>query len=102
MVTANKALLAEKGDRLFSAAEQSGCHIGFEASVGGAIPIIKTLKESFVSNYITSLYGILNGTTNFILTRIVEDRLSLTKALKIAQSAGFAERDPSLDLSGTD
>lgn len=102
VVTANKALLAEKGDRLFSAAEQSECHIGFEASVGGAIPIIKTLRESFVSNYITSLYGILNGTTNFILTRMFEDRLSLAKALKIAQEAGFAERDPSLDLSGAD
>jgi len=102
VVTANKALLAEKGDRLFSAAEQSECQIGFEASVGGAIPIIKTLRESFVANNITSLYGILNGTTNFILTRMAEERLSLTKALKIAQDAGFAERDPSLDLSGTD
>jgi len=102
VVTANKALLAEKGDCLFSAAEQSECHIGFEASVGGAIPIIKTLRESFIANNITSLYGILNGTTNFILTRMVEDRLSLMKALKSAQDAGFAERDPFLDLSGTD
>ena len=102
VVTANKALLAEKGDCLFSAAEQSECHIGFEASVGGAIPIIKTLRESFIANNITSLYGILNGTTNFILTRMAEERLSLTKALKIAQGTGFAERDPSLDLSGTD
>jgi len=102
VVTANKALLAERGACLFSAAEQFQCHFGFEASVGGAIPIIKTLKESFVANNITSLYGILNGTTNFILTRMVEDRLSLTKALKFAQDAGFAERDPSLDLSGTD
>ncbi|MCX5642690.1 MAG: homoserine dehydrogenase [Candidatus Omnitrophica bacterium] len=102
VVTANKALLAEKGDCLFSAAEQSGCHLGFEASVGGSIPIVKTLKESFIANNITSLYGILNGTTNFILTRMVEDRLSLANALKIAQDAGFAERDPSLDLSGND
>ncbi|MFA5392945.1 MAG: homoserine dehydrogenase [Candidatus Ratteibacteria bacterium] len=102
VVTANKALLAEKGDYLFSTAEKSGCHVGFEASVGGAIPIIKTLRESFISNYITSLYGILNGTTNFILTRMIEDRLSLTKALKSAQDAGFAEKNPSLDLSGTD
>ncbi len=102
VVTANKALLAQKGDCLFSAAEQSECHIGFEASVGGAIPIIKTLRESFIANNITSLYGILNGTTNFILTRMAEDRLSLAKALKIAQSAGFAERNPSLDLSGAD
>jgi len=101
-VTANKALLAEKGDCLFSAAKQSECHLGFEASVGGAIPIIKTLRESFIANNITSLYGILNGTTNFILTRMVKDRLSLTKALKIAQDAGFAEKDPSLDLSGAD
>jgi homoserine dehydrogenase len=102
VVTANKALLAEKGDCLFSAAEQSECHLGFEASVGGAIPIIKTLRESFIADNVTSLYGILNGTTNFILTRMVEDRLSLAKALKFARDAGFAEKDPSLDLSGTD
>ncbi len=102
VVTANKALLAEKGDCLFSAAEESKCHIGFEASVGGSIPIIKTLRESFIANNITSIYGILNGTTNYILTRMCEDRISLVKALKSAQDAGFAEKDPSLDLSGTD
>ena len=102
VITANKALLADKGDCLFSAAEQSGCHLGFEASVGGSIPIVKTLRESFIANNITSLYGILNGTTNFILTRMFEDRISLAKALKSAQDAGFAEKDPSLDLSGSD
>ncbi|MFH2068961.1 MAG: homoserine dehydrogenase [Candidatus Omnitrophota bacterium] len=102
VVTANKALLAEKGDCLFSVAERAKCHLGFEASVGGSIPIIKTLRESFIANNITSLYGILNGTTNFILTRMVEDRLSLAKALTVARNSGFAERDPSLDLSGTD
>lgn len=102
VVTANKALLAEKGDCLFSAAEESKCHIGFEASVGGSIPVIKTLRESFIANNITSLYGILNGTTNYILTRMFEDRISLAKALKFAQDAGFAEKDPSLDLSGAD
>ncbi|MFH0796739.1 MAG: homoserine dehydrogenase [Candidatus Omnitrophota bacterium] len=102
VITANKALLAEKGDRIFAAAEKFGCHVGFEGSVGGAIPIIKSLRESFVADRITSLYGILNGTTNFILTRMAEDRISLEKALKIAQNAGFAERNSSLDLSGLD
>ena len=102
VVTANKALLAEKGDRIFAAAEKYGCHFGFEGSVGGAIPIIKSLRESFVANRITSLYGILNGTTNFILNRMAEERISLEKALKTAQKAGFAEKDPHLDLSGLD
>ncbi|HNQ34727.1 MAG TPA: homoserine dehydrogenase, partial [bacterium] len=102
VVTANKALLAERGDRLFAAAREHGVRFGFEAAVGGAIPIIRALRESFVSNRVTSLYGILNGTTNFILTRMEEECLSLEGALKIAQANGFAERDPSLDLSGQD
>lgn len=102
VVTANKALLAEKGDRIFYAAEKYGCHFGFEGSVGGAIPIIKSLRESFVADRITSLYGILNGTTNFILNRMAEERISLEKALKTAQKAGFAEKNPHLDLSGLD
>jgi len=102
VVTANKALLAEKGDKLFSAAAQNKCHFGFEASVGGAIPIIRALRESFVANRISGLYGILNGTTNFILTRMSEDRVSLPAALKTAQELGFAEKKPSLDLSGSD
>ncbi len=102
VVTANKALLAEKGELLLSAAAKYGCHFGFEGSVGGAIPIIRTIKESFVANHILRLYGILNGTTNFILTKMSEEKVTLSTALKEAQQRGFAEREPYLDLSGKD
>jgi homoserine dehydrogenase len=102
VVTANKALLSESWKEIFKAASEKGLFVNFEASVGGAIPIIRTLRESFVANKINTIYGILNGTTNFILTMMEEKGLSFDEALKIAQEKGIAEKDPALDISGAD
>ncbi|NPA48684.1 MAG: homoserine dehydrogenase [Thermodesulfobacteria bacterium] len=102
VVTANKAVLAEFGKEIFRAAREKGVDIAFEAAVGGGVPIIKTLKESLVGNRIKALTGIVNGTCNYILTRMTEEGLSFAEALKEAQEAGFAEADPSLDIDGLD
>ncbi len=102
VVTANKALLAEKGLALFELASERNLSIGFEASVCGGIPIIRTVSDALVGDNIYSIYGIVNGTTNYILTRMFEDNLNFTMALKEAQKLGFAETDPTLDVSGTD
>ena len=102
VVTANKALLSEKWKEIFSLASEKGLFVKFEASVGGAIPIIRTLRESFVGNKISAVYGILNGTTNFILTTMESGGVSFKDALKIAQEKGIAESDPTLDISGAD
>ncbi len=102
VVTANKAVLAEYGRELFSAAKEKGVDIAFEAAVGGGVPIIKTLKESLAGNRIKSLTGIVNGTCNYILTRMTEEGLAFEEALYQAQEAGFAEADPSLDVDGVD
>jgi homoserine dehydrogenase len=102
VVTANKALLARDGNELFGLAERKGLSIGFEASVGGGIPIIKSLREGLASNRIGTIFGILNGTSNYILTRMTEDKLSFADALKEAQRLGYAEADPTLDIDGTD
>ncbi len=102
VVTANKAVLAEFGKELFRAAKERGVDIAFEAAVGGGVPIIKTLKESLAGNRILSLTGIVNGTCNYILTRMTEKGLAFSEALREAQEAGFAEADPSLDVDGTD
>ncbi|PIE70644.1 MAG: homoserine dehydrogenase [Deltaproteobacteria bacterium] len=102
VVTANKALLAEDGNRLFALAREKGVDIAFEASVAGCIPIIKTLRESLVGNEIFSMNGILNGTCNFILTRMTHSGASFEAALKEAQDKGFAEADPTLDIEGID
>ena len=96
VVTANKALLAEHGAELFKLAEANRTDIFFEASVGGGIPLIRSLREGLVSNHIQSIYGILNGTCNYILTRMEQNRMSFATALKEAQKAGFAEADPAL------
>jgi len=101
-VTANKALLSDSGAEIFSLAHELGLCVGFEASVGGGIPIIRALKEGFVANHIDLIYGIINGTSNFILTKMSEDGLSFEDALQIAQSNGYAERNSSLDISGGD
>ncbi|HNX90753.1 MAG TPA: homoserine dehydrogenase [Candidatus Omnitrophota bacterium] len=101
VVTANKAVLSTFGKEVFLAAVTNNVSIGFEASVGGAIPIIRALKESFISNNFEVIYGILNGTTNFILSMMEEDH-SFEKALQIAQKKGIAESNPELDLSGKD
>lgn len=102
VVTANKALLAESGKILFKAAEENNRGIFFEASVGGGIPIIKVIREGLAANKITSILGIINGTTNYILSRMTEAGISLPAALSEAQKNGYAEKDPSLDLDGID
>ncbi len=102
VVTANKALIATKGRELFKIAAENGVDLLFEASVGGGIPIIKGLREGLVANKIQSMYGILNGTSNYILTRMHQDNLEFEQALKEAQIKGFAEADPTLDVGGGD
>jgi homoserine dehydrogenase len=102
VVTANKKLLAEYGDSLFKAAEQGGVDICFEASVGGGIPIIRALREGLVANNIESVHAILNGTCNYILTRMEQEGLAFDTVLKAAQEAGYAEAEPSLDIDGHD
>lgn len=102
IVTANKALLAAQGPRLFAAAAEKGVTIAFEPSVGGCMPIIKTIRESLVGNHIESISGILNGTCNYILSKITSEGVSFESALAGAQAAGFAEADPTLDIEGHD
>jgi homoserine dehydrogenase len=102
VITANKALLATYGNEIFRAAEKAGVDIGFEASVGGTIPIIKTLKESLAANRIKSIYGIMNGTSNYILSKMTDEGKSFKVVLKEAQELGFAEADPTFDIEGID
>jgi len=102
VVTANKALLSDSGYDIFSLANKLGLSVGFEASVGGGIPIIRALKEGFVANKTDLVYGIINGTSNFILTKMAEEGLNFKDALSLARSLGYAERDPRLDVSGED
>ncbi|MCL2261282.1 MAG: homoserine dehydrogenase [Fibromonadales bacterium] len=102
IVTANKALLAKYGHEIFPLAEKKGCHVLFEAAVGGGIPIIRSLQESLVGNNVESLSCIINGTCNYILTRMSAEGLSFEEVLKDAQRLGFAEADPSFDIDGID
>jgi len=102
VVTANKALLAEQGEAVFSEAEKHSKNIGFEASVCGGIPIIQSIKDGLVSNNISSILGIVNGTCNFILSSMSQGSLSFVDALREAQVKGFAEKNPALDIEGTD
>lgn len=102
VVTANKALLAEKGDELFRLAEKKGCEIGYEASVCGGIPVIRAIREGLVGDELTYILGILNGTSNYILSRMTEEGISFDEALKGAQLKGYAEKDPTFDVEGTD
>jgi len=102
VVTANKAMLATYGNEIFPAAQKKSVDIGFEASVGGTIPIIKTLKESLAANKINSIVGIMNGTCNFILTKMTDEAKSFDVVLKEAQQLGFAEADPTFDIEGID
>ncbi len=102
IVTANKALLAEHGEEIFRAAVDKQVELGYEGSVGGGIPIIKTVREALVGNLINKVVGIVNGTTNFILTKMTKEGLDFEEALRIAQELGFAEADPYLDISGGD
>lgn len=102
IVTANKALLAEFGFELVQLAEKNNSLIAFEAGVGGAIPIIKNFREGLAANEIKEFYAILNGTSNFILTKMQSENLDFSAALKQAQKLGYAEADPAFDINGTD
>ncbi|MFT5170929.1 MAG: homoserine dehydrogenase [Candidatus Marinamargulisbacteria bacterium] len=102
VVTANKEVISIHKEEFFEIAKKNDVDIYFEAAVGGGIPIIRSLKVGFAGNRIDSLYGILNGTTNYILTKIEEERLPFDDVLKTAQELGFAEADPTMDISGCD
>ncbi|MBR3934674.1 MAG: homoserine dehydrogenase [Clostridia bacterium] len=102
VVTSNKALVAEKAPELFEAARKNNAAFMFEAAVGGGIPIIRTMFSSLSSNEITEFAGILNGTTNFILTKMIKDNMSFKQALSLAQEKGYAEKDPTADIEGLD
>ena len=102
IVTANKALLAQEGKELFALARDRGKSIYFEASVGAGIPIIKSLREGLVANKFYSIFGIVNGTSNFILSQMSNNNCTFNDALKEAKSKGFAENDPTLDIEGMD
>ena len=102
VVTANKALLARHGVALAALAEKNSVALNFEAAVGGAIPIVKTLREGLAGNSFTRVYGILNGTCNYILTRMEREKLSFAECLKDAQRLGYAEADPTFDIEGHD
>ncbi len=102
VITANKSLLSREGREIFLLAAEKNQSIGFEAAVAGALPIIQTLRRGLVVNNIEALYGIVNGTCNFILTRMEVDGMSYEDALKLAQEKGFAEADPSFDVDGRD
>jgi homoserine dehydrogenase len=102
VVTANKALLAYRGDEIFRQAVRKGVDVYYEGAVCGGVPVIRTLREALASDRINALYGIVNGTTNFILTAVEERGESIEKALAEAQRLGYAEADPTLDVSGGD
>ncbi len=102
VVTANKALLSVHGREIFKAAALNNVEVGFEASVGGGIPVIKALKEGLVANKINYIKGIMNGTANYILTRMTDDGMAFDEVLKEAQELGFAEADPTYDVEGID
>ncbi|HTN63570.1 MAG TPA: homoserine dehydrogenase, partial [Devosia sp.] len=102
VVTANKALLAKHGVKLARMAEESGAQLGFEAAVAGGIPVIKTLREGLGSARIARVFGIMNGTCNYILTRMGNENISFAECLKDAQALGYAEADPTFDVEGYD
>ena len=102
VVTANKALIAKHGVELFQIAKENGVSFLFEAAVGGGIPIVTPLMESLVANTITEIRGIMNGTSNYILTKMKNDNLSFEEALRIASEKGYAEADPTYDVDGID
>ena len=102
VVTANKALLALEGYEIFKCAQENNMSVGFEASVAGGIPIIKAIKEGLVANHIQSIYGIINGTSNYILTKMTDEGKEFGEVLKKAQEMGFAEADPTFDIEGID
>ena len=102
VVTANKALLAKHGIELAEIAEKNGVALNFEAAVAGGIPVIKTLREALAANEVRRVYGILNGTCNYMLTRMQDEKLPFAEVLKDAQAKGYAESDPTFDIGGFD
>lgn len=102
VVTSNKELVAQKGDELLALAKEKGLNFLFEASVGGGIPVLRPLDQCLAANEVSEVTGILNGTTNFMLTRMIEDGMPFEEALLLAQKRGYAERDPSADIDGLD
>ena len=102
VVTSNKELVAQKGDELLAIAREKGLNFLFEASVGGGIPVLRPLDQCLAANEVSEVAGILNGTTNFMLTRMIEDGMQFEEALALAQKRGYAERDPSADIDGLD
>jgi homoserine dehydrogenase len=102
VVTGNKALLAERGIEIFERAAATGLPIFFEAAVAGGIPIIKSIREGFIGNRIQCIHAILNGTSNYVVTKMSEERIDFPEALREAQRQGYAEADPSLDVNGWD
>lgn len=102
VVTANKELIAQKGAELLQLARENGVKLLFEASVGGGIPIIRPISQCLAANEVTEIAGILNGTTNFILTKMIRDHMNFSEALALAQKLGYAERDPRADVEGDD
>ncbi|MBI3454409.1 MAG: homoserine dehydrogenase [Candidatus Rokubacteria bacterium] len=102
VVTANKALLATHGPELFGEARRRGLLLGFEAAVAGGVPIIRALRDGLAANRIRSIYGIVNGTANFILTKMTDEAREFGEVLREAQAAGYAEADPTLDIEGID
>jgi len=102
VVTANKALISQHGREIFEAAARKNVEVGFEASVGGGIPVIKALKEGLVANRIDAILGIMNGTANYILNNMTDHGMAFTDVLKDAQAKGFAEADPTYDVEGID
>ncbi len=102
VVTANKALLAHHGEEIFEAAKRKGVEIGFEASVCGGIPILKALRESLVGSRIESILGIVNGTSNYILSKMTSEQRDFQDVLEEAKEKGYAEENPQLDIDGTD
>ena len=102
VVTANKDLIAEYGKELLDTAEENGCDLLFEASVAGGIPILRPLKHCLAGNHLTEVMGIVNGTTNFILTKMAEDGMEFKEALALATKLGYAEADPTADIEGYD
>ena len=102
VVTSNKELVASKGAELLAIAQQNNLNFLFEASVGGGIPIIRPISQCLAANEVRQIAGILNGTTNFILTKMIREHMAFEEALALAQSLGYAERDPSADVEGQD
>ncbi len=102
IITANKALLAEHGEEIFKKCTEKKAHIGFEAAVGGGIPILRAIKNGLAGDKVKSVYSIINGTSNFILSKMTNEGGKFGDVLKKAQERGYAEADPSLDINGTD